>query len=74
MEQILLAYILPKDSVIAVIMLYKNTKAMACTPSGVTDFDIFPQVLQGNTYVLYLFIIYLDYILRMLIDQLKVLH
>ena len=31
-EQILLAYGLPKETVTALIMLYKNTKAMVCSP------------------------------------------
>ena len=32
MEQILLAYGLPKETVITIMMLYKNTKAMVCSP------------------------------------------
>ena len=32
MEQILLAYGLPKEIVTAIMMLYKNMKAMVCLP------------------------------------------
>ena len=40
MEQILLAYGLPKET--AIMMLYKNTKVKVCSPDGNTDsFDIF---------------------------------
>ena len=44
-------------------MLYKNLKAMICSPNGDTDFfDIFARVLQGeDTLAPYLFILSLDY-------------
>ena len=49
MEQILLAYGLPKETV-AAIMLYRNTKVKVRYPDGDTDyFDIVAGVLQGNT-------------------------
>ena len=38
MEQILLEYGLPKEIVSAIMMLYKNTKAMVRSPDGDTDF------------------------------------
>ena len=45
-------------------LLYKNTKAMVCSPDGNTDFfDIVTGVLQEDTIALYIFIICLDYIL-----------
>ena len=34
MEQILLAYAFPKETVTVVIMLYKDTKAMVYSPDG----------------------------------------
>ena len=34
MEQILLAYGLPKETVAAIMMCYKNTKVMVCSPDG----------------------------------------
>ena len=49
----------------AVMMLYENTKVKVHSPDGDTDFfDIVVGVLQGDTFVPYLFIICLDYILQ----------
>ena len=43
-----------------------------CSPDGDTDYlDIVARVLQGDTLVLYLFIICLDYVFRTLIDKIK---
>ena len=53
-------------------MLYKNTKVRVCSPHGDTDFfNIVANVQQGDTLAPYLFIIYLDYVLRVSIDLLK---
>ena len=72
MEQILLAYGQPKETVAAIMMLYKNTKVKFRSPDGDTDdFDIVAGVLQGNTLASYLFIICLDYVLRTSIDKMK---
>ena len=72
MEQILKAYGLPKDTIAAIMMLYKNTKVEVHTPNGDIDvFDIFAGVLQGDTLAPYLFIICPDYILQILIDLMK---
>ena len=72
MEQILLAYSLPKETVTAIIMLYRNTKVKVCSPDGDTDyFDIVAGALQGDTLAPYLFIICLDYVLRTSIDLMK---
>ena len=50
MEQILLTYGLPKETVAAIMMPYKNMKVTVCSPDGNTDFfDIVASVLQGNT-------------------------
>ena len=63
MEQTLLAYGLPKETVAAIMMLYKNTKVRS--PDGDTDFfDIVAGVLKKGTLALYLFIICLDYVLQ----------
>ena len=72
MEEILLAYGLPKETVAAITILYRNTKVKVRSPDGDTEyFDIVAGVLQGDTLALYLFIIYLDYVLRTSIDKIK---
>ena len=72
MEQILLAHGLPKETVAAIMMLYRNTKVEVHSPDGDIDyFDIVAGVLQGDTLASYLFIICLDYMLRMSIDKMK---
>ena len=53
-------------------MLYKNTKVKVRSPDGDTDyFNIVVGVLQGDTLAPYLFVICLDYVLRMSIDLMK---
>ena len=53
-------------------MRYKNTKVKVRSPTGDTDyFDIVAGVLPGDTFVPYLFIIYLDYVLRTSIVKMK---
>ena len=72
MEQILLAYGLPKKNVAAITILYRNTKVKVRLPDRDTEyFDIVAGVLQGDTLALYLFIICLDYVLRTSIDKIK---
>ena len=72
MEQILLPYGLPKETVAPIMMLYKNTKVKGCSLERDTDyFDIVAGVLQGDTLPPYLFIIDLDYVLRIFIDKMK---
>ena len=49
MEETLLIYGLPKEAVVAIMMLYKNTKVKVHSSDGDTDFfDIMTGVLQGN--------------------------
>ena len=68
MEQILLAYGIPKETVAAITILYRNTKVK----DGDTEyFDIVAGVLQGDTLAPYLFIICLDYVLRTSIDKIR---
>ena len=73
MEQILLAYGIPKETVAAITtILYGNTKVKVRSPDGDTEyFDIVAGVLQGDTLALYLFIICLDYVLRTSIDKIR---
>ena len=72
MEQILLAYGLSKETVIAIMMLYSNMKIKVCSQDRDTDFfDIVAGVLQGDTEMPYLFIICLDYVYRTSGDLIK---
>ena len=72
MDQILLASSLPKEIAIAIMMLYKNMKVKVHLPDGDTDyFDILVGVLQEDRLTPYLFIIWLDYVLRMPVDLMK---
>ena len=72
MEQILLAYGLSKETVAAIMILFRNTKVKVRSPGGDTDyFDIVAGVLQGDTLAPYLLIICLDYVLRTSIDTIK---
>ena len=72
MKQILLAYDLPKKTVAAIMMLYKNTEVKFHSPDRDTDFfDIVAGVLQGDMLAPYMFIICLDYALQISIDLKK---
>ena len=69
-EQILLAYGLPKETVAAITILYRNTKVKVRSLDGDTEyFDIVAGVLLEDTLAPYLFIICLDYVLRTSIDK-----
>ena len=49
MEQILLAYSIPKETVTAIMILYRNIKVKVHSPDGDTDyFNIVAGVLQGR--------------------------
>ena len=72
LEQILLAYGIPKETVAAITILYRNTKVKVWSLDGDTEyFDIVAGVLQGDTLAPYLFIICLDYVLRTSIDKIR---
>ena len=72
MEQILLTYGIPKETIAAIMILYRNTKVKVRSPDGDTEyFDIVAGVLQGDTLTPYLFIICLDYVLRTSIDKIR---
>ena len=69
MKEILLAYGIPTETVDAIMMLYKNTRAIVRSPDGDTDyFSIKAGVQQGDTLAPFLFIITLDYVLRTSVD------
>ena len=58
MEQIQLVHGFHKETVTAIIMCYKNTKAMVCSPDGdINFFNIVAEVLQEDTLTLFIFII-----------------
>ena len=72
MGRILLAYCIPKETVAAITILYRNTKVKVRSLDGDTEyFDIVAGVLQVDTLAPYLFIICLDYALRKSIDKIK---
>ena len=72
MEQVVLSYGLPKETVAAIMMLYRNTKVKVFSPDGDTDyFNIVVGVLQGDTLAPYLSIICQDCVLRTSIDKIK---
>ena len=72
MEQILLAYGIPKETVAAIMIFYRNTKVKVRSPDGDTEyFDIVAGVAQGDTLATYLIIICLDYVLRTSIGKIK---
>jgi len=66
MKKILIAYGIPAEIVSAIIMmLYENTRSLVQSPDGDTDFfDIKAGVLQGNAPAPLLFIIILEYVLK----------
>ena len=69
MEQIQLAYGLTKETITAIMMLYKNMKAIVRSLNGDADFhDLITGVLDWDTLEPYLLIICLDYVLWMSID------
>ena len=70
--QILLAYDQPKETVTAMMMLYRNTKVKIRSLYGDKNyFDIAADVLQGDTLAPYLFIICLDCMLWISLDKIK---
>ena len=72
MEQILLAHSLPKETVAAITIFYRNTKVKVRSPDGDTEyFDIVAGVLQGDTLAPYLFNICIDYVFRTSIDKIR---
>ena len=72
MQQILLAYGLPKETAAAIMILYRNNKVKVRSTDGDTDyFNIVAGVLQGDTPAPYLFIICLDYVLWTSVNKLK---
>ena len=66
--EILKAYGVPEEIVEVIKVLYVNTTVQVLSPDGDTDFfNIYAGVLQGNILAPYLFIVALDYAMRMVI-------
>ena len=59
MKQIILAYGIPKETLAAITILYRNTKVKVRSPDGDTEyFDIVAGILQGDTLAPYLCIVW----------------
>ena len=59
----MIPYGFPKETVTAIMMLYRNTKVKVSSSDEDTDiFAIVARVLLGDTLTLYIFIICLDYV------------
>ena len=71
MEKILLTYGLPKETVAAIMILYRNTKVKVRSPEGDIDYFDIVSGVQGDTLAPFLFIICLNYVLRTSIDKIK---
>ena len=72
MFEILGLYGIPDKIIKAIKALYTNTKSRVITPDGETElFDIVAGVLQGDTLAPLLFVIVLDYVLRISLDANK---
>ena len=57
----------PKETFITIMMIYKDTKILVCSPDGDTDFDI----VIGDILAPYIFILCLGYVLRTAINQVR---
>ena len=72
MFEILELYGIPKQMVEAIKLLYTNNTATVLSPDGETKpFDIKAGILQGDTLAPFLFIMVVDYILRMSLNTQK---
>ena len=70
MFKILPLYGIPEQIISAIKALYINTNAKVLTQDGETEqFDILAGVLQGDTLAPFLFILVLDYVLRISLDS-----
>ena len=68
--KILLAYGIPQKIVDLISLLYTNTRAQVVTSDGMTErFEILAGVLQGDTLAPYLFIIVVDYCMRLALEK-----
>ena len=72
MFEILKLYGIPDKMIAAIKVLYTNTSSTILTPDGETPFfSIQADILQGDTLAPFLFIIVVDYVLRMSVDTIN---
>ena len=72
MFKILSLYGIPTQIIDAIKILYTETSATVLSPDGETSpFDICAGILQGDTLAPFLFIIVVDYVLRMSVDKIN---
>ena len=72
MKNIFYAYGISTERIEAIMILYRETRLMVRSPDGDTPyFEITTGVLQGDTLAHFLFIIFLDYVLRKSLDDNK---
>ena len=74
MAEILKAYGIPEKIINAIMIAYKDTKSIVRSDDGDTEFiTIIGGVLQCDTLAPFLFIICIDYVLKMSLDRDNVL-
>ena len=72
MFDILSLYGIPLKIITAIKLLYTDTKSSVQTPDGETDtFPIEAGILQGDTLAPFLFILVVDYIMRVSVDKIQ---
>ena len=72
MFEILQLYGIPDKIIAAIKVMYTDTSATILTPDGETpSFPILAGILQGDTLAPYLFIIVVDYVLRISVDTMS---
>ena len=70
MFKILKLYGIPDEIIDAIKVLYTNTSATVLSPDGETEpFNILAGILQGDTLAPFLFVIIVDYVLRVSVDK-----
>ena len=73
MFEILRLYGIPERIISAIKVLYTDTSSSILFSDGETEsFSIITGILEGNTLTPFLFIVVVDYILRMSVDTIKI--
>ena len=72
MIEIKKSYGILEETITATMMLYKNTKSMARSPAGDTDFfEVLSGLLRGYTLTPFFFVLLIDYVLQTSVDRLN---